>query len=314
VSPTAALSSTKRAEFSIPGKIFLLGEYAVLSGGSALIAAIGPRFRLKAGGAAPAFHPQSPAGKLLGATREFKSRGFAFSDPHEGEGGFGASTAQFALVYGALAEETGWDLTPQAVRRVYRELLIEGSAEQALPPSGADLIAQLSGGVVKFDAARETIVTHTQSADWRQLLVFSAAAQPGRKVPTHEHLERLGSLGATLIASLGALVDQAEQALLKRDSAAFGRALVEYADVLSSQGLELDQARADRLALCALPGVLGAKGTGALLADTLIAWLDPAANTGTETRGRVIKAAQARGLKLIADGLKPEPGWLCEQA
>lgn len=314
MSRTAALSFTEHARFSIPGKIFLLGEYLVLAGGSALIAAIGPRFILKSGDAATEFHPQSSAGKLLAATRGLRSRGYEFSDPHEGQGGFGASTAQFALVYGALAEEAGWDLKPQAVRRVYRELLMGAVAEGALPPSGADLIAQWSGGVIKFDAGRDAITLHTQSADWRQLLVFSAAAQPGRKVPTHEHLERLGSLGAELIAALGSLVEQAELALLRQDSAAFGRLLNEYAETLSKQGLELDQARADRLALCELPGVLGVKGTGAMLADTLIVWLDSTMLPGSEARVGVLQAAQARGLMLVADGVKPEAGWLCEQA
>lgn len=260
------------------------------------------------------FHPQSPAGRLLDVARGVRERSFKFVDPHQGAGGFGASTAQFALVYGALAEEAGWDLSPQAVRRVYRELLIGDAISQTLPPSGADLIAQLSGGVVKFDAARETVTQHAESADWRRLLVFSATSQAGRKVPTHEHLARLGTLKAGLVIALSSLVDRAEQALANEDGAAFGAVLTEYAEALSAGGLELEAACADRRALSAIPGVLGAKGTGAMLADTFIVWLAPGVNAGSLERGRVIQAAQARGLALIADGLKPEAGWLCDPA
>lgn len=314
MSPTAAPSSTKtpRAEFSIPGKVFLLGEYAVLAGGSAILAAVGPRFHLRTGEigdtAASTFHPQSPAGRLLGVARRLRTRGFEFVDPHLGQGGFGASTAQFALLYGAFAEEAGWDLSAQAVRRVYRELLMD----ESVPPSGADLIAQLCGGVIQFNVARESIQQLSECVDWGQLLIFSAVSQSGRKVPTHEHLAGLGSLRANFVTDLSVLVERAEQALVRGDSAAFGMTLTEYAEALSSEGLELEASRADRLALSSLSGVLGAKGTGALLADAMIVWLKPEIAKGSEARVRVLQAAQARGLKLVADGLAPEAGWLCE--
>ena len=143
---------------------------------------------------ASAFHPDSPAGRLLALARPVAAvTSFEFTDPLAGEGGFGASTAQFALVYGVLAERLGWDLSPRAVRRVYRELM----SGEKLPPSGADLVAQLTGGVVAFDAARETVhVRSVSSTDWgRSCWWFSAAGQAGRKVPTHEHLARIADAG-----------------------------------------------------------------------------------------------------------------------
>jgi hypothetical protein len=335
VSPTAAPSSTESGVervASVAGKVFLLGEYAALTGSPALLAAVGPRFVLRArssgrgahlgppgpaSSAASAFHPASPAGRLIERARERLGAGFGFSfwfeDPYRGEGGFGASTAQFALVYGALAEEAGWELSAHAARKLYRELM----AGEKLPPSGADLIAQWSGGVVRFDPSRaggDGIESRAAGLDWGALLVFSAAALPGRKVPTHEHLARLADspLRPDRVATLAALVDRADRAILSGDGASFGAGLTEYARALSDAGLELAAARADREALASVPGVLGVKGAGALLADAVVVWLAPEATTlGGAERSRVIQAARERGLKLIADGLGPQQaGWV----
>lgn len=303
------------ARFSVPGKVFLLGEYAVLSGHPAVLATLGPRFRLtlardgetgSPGQTAPGqpaeYHPRSPAGRLLEVAR---ARGVAvterclrFEDSFRGEGGFGASTAQFALLYGALARETGWEPSALSALRVYRELM----ADERLPPSGADLVAQWSGGVVRFDPARGEISQRFGALDWRDLLVFSAAGQPGRKVPTHEHLATLAlapGLAGELSGQLARVIDRGDRALQRQDAVAFGQAMSDYARCLCDARLELDAARADREALCALPGVLGAKGAGALLADAVVVLLEPRSSR----RASVIDAARARGLRLVADGL-----------
>ena len=55
-------------KFFIPGKTFLVGEYAVLLGGAALGLATKPYFELtetEADEAADEFHPDSPAGRYL---------------------------------------------------------------------------------------------------------------------------------------------------------------------------------------------------------------------------------------------------------
>lgn len=296
---------------SVPGKVFILGEYAVLSGSPALLATLGPRFRVKSGGRSE-FHPMSPAGRLLAHTR---GRGIAdpelqFEDPFQGEGGFGASTAQFALLYARLAREAGWELSALGARRVYRELM----AHEPLPPSGADLVAQWSGGVVCFDPNRGTVLPHFRTIDWRQLLVFSAAGQAGRKVPTHEHLAVLARnpVHVSGVSNLlDRVLDRGLRAVTDADAAGLGRAMNEYAAELSHAGLELEAARADREALAVIPGVLGVKGTGALLADAVTVLLEPA----SASRSRVIEAAQARGLRLVADGLGSEPqaGVICAE-
>src|SRR3954465_7430670 len=116
---SVAAVSLKKKTRSVPGKVFVLGEYAVLADHPALIATVGPRFRTDFGkdsGAtpgAPDFHPRSPAGRLLSQARAARVSlpSFGFVDPYRGAGGFGASTAQFALLYRALAQEMGLELS-----------------------------------------------------------------------------------------------------------------------------------------------------------------------------------------------------------
>jgi len=89
---------------SVPGKTFLVGEYLALSGGPSLLVATEPRFVLRVKAVAPrgrAAHPfaaASPAGRYLSRVIR-DSEMFEFQDPHQGAGGLGASSAQFALLY-----------------------------------------------------------------------------------------------------------------------------------------------------------------------------------------------------------------------
>lgn len=290
------------SSYSAPGKVFLLGEYAALAGLPALVAACGPRFKLTVGGSAERFAPESPVGRLLewaGAP----SLAMSFEDPHAGAGGFGASTAQFALAYFALADARGWsDETRrwENVWKLYRELTGQR-------PSGADLVSQWRGGVSIFDARERKAADVWPLFDWSGLLVFSAAHLPGRKIATHEHLATLAGgvgEGSALAARLEAIVAEGMRAIGDGSAPAFGRALESYADALAEAGLESEGARDDRQALSRLPGVLGCKGAGAGLSDAVIVLMQ--ARSGH--RETVIAAAQARGLKLVVDGLAPELG------
>lgn len=301
------------ARWSCPGKILLLGEYAVLAEKPALICAIGPRFALEVAesdGLDSPFHPDSPAGRLL-ARSGIKSLRLRFDDPFAGQGGFGASTAQFALAYAALAPRCGWDADWASCWKTYREL---ASREQAqndeIPPSGADLAVQCLGGAIRFETpGPEARALAGFESVAPNLLVFSTTGKPGRKVATHEHLRELARSGfpagmEDLLGRLEACAVNAIDALAKRDAAAFGRTLDRYADLLSLSKLESDEAREDRIAFRELPGVLGAKGAGALLSDAAIVLVDE------DARERVKSLAESRGLRLVADGIRVETGIL----
>lgn len=92
-----------------PSKTFLVGEYVALTGGPTLILNTTPRFELKISQqkiqshfAVNGINLESPAGKFLQQnTNDFSSYQLQFLDPYQGAGGFGASSAQFAMVVAA---------------------------------------------------------------------------------------------------------------------------------------------------------------------------------------------------------------------
>ncbi len=306
--------------FSAPGKVFLLGEYAVVAGKAAVVAAVGPRFELKRGGGAAGFPfaAGSPAGRLYarvldeaGAAGVAKLSGLPiqFSDPHSGKGGFGGSTAEFVLTYKLLAETLDWPDSKnrwEAAWKLYREL----TAGESLPPSGADLVAQWRGGVVLFDPEDLYCVDLWPIFDWTSVLVFSAAGLPGRKVATHEHLAALKSLGDVLVENLEEVLLAGVKGIREGNVMAFSQSLTAYADILWNSGLENAQAHADRLALSQVPDVLGVKGAGAMLSDALVVSM----KLRSPHREKLIEAAQARGLVLISDGIPSEMGARVELA
>lgn len=296
--------------YTIPGKAFLLGEYAVLTGGTGLIACVPPRFSLgvhaapEGGDAVETFHSDSPAGRLLARLREtddtIARHHLLFEDPLHGSGGFGGSTAEFALLLRAAGIESAI-----AAHRLYRELTDRG---QEWKPSGADLLAQWNGGVVKAtpggleeDSIVDDVTDVVRTFHW---LVFTASHLHGRKVKTHEHL---GRLDRRSFESLQAPLDLGFRAIDDRDPHALGQSLIAYADQLHEMGLEDQDAAADRAAVLEIPGVLGAKGCGAMLSEGFVVLCE-----SRDAIPQVIDCLEGRGLKLFSNGLTAEAGVRCE--
>lgn len=316
--------SYSRMTLEAPSKVFLLGEYAVLAGSPALVAAVGPRFKLKVSAyneeedssrESSPFHRESPAGRLLkfAESQGLPALTMEWIDPHFGAGGFGASTAQFALLYLAYAQRANWSRRWQDVWKLYREL----SSGESILPSGADLVAQWQGGVSFFDSDDSFLRDVWPLFNSASFLVFSATQIEGRKVPTHEHLKSFA--GDEGLRRLQEVSNQLQKPLISGISAvqegglaALGKALSEYAEVLSASGLEVESCRADRFALKALPGVLGVKGAGALQSDARVVLMDPSSAHAAQEKSDLIHAAAKRGLKLVADGLECQMGVMCK--
>src|ERR1700729_3734074 len=95
-------------KITIPSKTFLLGDYISLLGGPVLVLNTEPVFQClleKSSGdqTIPHYfgiHPESTAGKFIQRfANDFAGYDLTFFDPHQGAGGFGASSAQFVMVY-----------------------------------------------------------------------------------------------------------------------------------------------------------------------------------------------------------------------
>ncbi len=291
-------------QFSIASKVLIFGEYSVLAGGAAIAMALAPRFKLNL------FHKStmgfstnqsmhSPAHRYYLKWRQENQGhaacyGWSFVDPFARQGGLGASSAEFALLYYALQKVTrpGSVVVWSRAWEIYREL----TAEEPMPPSGVDMITQWCGGVIGMQRQGEVWQTPsrlTHHFEWgRRMVILRASHQNERKTPTHLHLRALaGWLGdpvkkrewQKLAVRLQEMVVRAFSAIQCQDEIGFGRILTEYANGLASAGLECSQTREDRKALMNVPGVVGVKGCGALGSDVLLAWM------GTTDR----KSAQA---------------------
>ena len=180
---------------SVPGKVFVLGEYLAMGGGPAVVATVPQRFELKTSEQGEPvlslFHPESPAGRWCrrqgGPEFESFEKKYLFVNPYEA-GGLGGSTAEFGLV-AALSQE---------LKVIDRDLALTLWAQyRALhpgpAPSGSDLLAQLLGGawVVEWTEGETPQLEDVKSAFTKmKFLLFSGSHLANRKTPTHEHLSQ----------------------------------------------------------------------------------------------------------------------------
>lgn len=289
----------KSFELSIPGKTFMAGEYLALTGQPALLLATEPRFVLQVteGTVSQApFHPDSPAGQFWQRHRDFFSDfQLKFKDPYQ-VGGFGASTAQFALLHSLYQLQDkrhveaerfyDWHL----MLNDYRSLKYEGA-----PPSGADLIGMLSGRLTWFDRNNGKIQTFGwpfQEADF--LLIHT-----GQKLVTHEHLK---SLGAFETSAFEIAMMQVQQGLSQIDFKLFIEGLSAYRSELQRQGKVASFTSQTVRELESHAEILFAKGCGALGADVILVL------TLKKDSEKTRSLLEKRNLKVIADSSKVASG------
>jgi hypothetical protein len=127
-------------------------------------------------------------------------------------------------------------------------------------------------------------------------------SQP-RKTITHEHLSTLDLAELNrLQLLLTPIVEQALNAVTSGLPQNFGQCLTRYAQVLADHGLECEESRRDRDFFMSLPEVIGAKGSGARLSDSMVVMFSR--RPQQETLDRIAE----RGLKLVTWGLPAEFG------
>ena len=250
-----------------------------------LVATTSPRFEclLDQSLQAVTFHPESPAGRWW-ARDGVKPGPFVFSDPHQGQGGFGGSTAEFAGV---------WCLMRAAGRADYQmtneeALLMWNDYRSLFPtkkPSGVDLVAQALGGLCEFGFEDKVARTYLWDFEDFDFLIF----RTGKKVKTHEHLDGL-DLGD--VSALGQIYGDFVQGLVEKDSAKVMAAVSAYRDDLDARGW---LARATKVLIAELQAAdIAIKGCGALGADTCAAFGPRDAVDG------LVKRCLERGLVCIA--------------
>ena len=255
-----------KIELSAPSKTFLTGEYAVLRGGPALVLNTSPRFVLTAvrgEGKVTDIPDGSPAALWLRQRAPvWRDWTIKFDDPHYGQGGFGASSAQFLTVH-ALTTFMQSSVSRVAQGYDLRALWNDFKALSGGKASGADVFAQNAGRVALVDVGRSLAAAR----EWPFEDIGFAIVRTGRKVPTHEHLRTLdqGKLEA-LVPLSHTCVETFRPGAGQEFLAAFKA----YADKLTALELQAPETRELCEGLVAQPWCLAVKGCGALGADTAV--------------------------------------------
>ncbi len=247
----------------------MLGEYLALVNGPALIAATAPRFELAISPTETVttnpFPAHSPAYNLAQAHLDILHHyHLEFRDPHTGAGGFGASSAQYALLLTFLQciEVLNPEDYPAMIKR-YQNYAWNG---QGTAPSGLDIVAQLNGQITYYHSANNQLA----ACAWPFSDINFYLLRTGHKVATHEHLASLGSFPSQALADV---VEKAYASLTTAEtnsSAQFVECVEQYAQLLAELGFVTPTTQNLLNTLHNNPLVKAAKGCGALGADVVL--------------------------------------------
>ena len=283
-----------------PSKTFLLGEYAVMNSGAALLFNSEPRFQLianlRGSGEVDGIHPASPAAQWIAQNRgRFGHADLQFIDPHNGLGGFGASSAQFLLVH-ALAQliaDGRQTREPSAVQvepiwRDYREISGGSRDSHTTGPSGADIVAQFAGGLCEVNLEPFSF----SQLSWPFEEFDFAIVRTGEKIATHEHLNDIRRIDTD---ELNFILERGLDAFETKDSQEFFDAVNDYYAELLDLDLVADRTQVYVSTLLAQPFVRAAKGCGALGADTIVVFF------AAEYRARMNRFLSELQLPVVTD-------------
>jgi mevalonate kinase len=265
-------------EISVGSKTFLVGEYAALLKSPCILLNTTPRFSLELRhkhnefiAHHDNFNSITPAGKFLHIHyKDFEHDDIQFFDPHYGRGGFGASSAQFALLYLAQKYKNKSLLSSTKDKNNLEEIsgIIEAYQQYAWnglgsKPSGADVISQLHGHICYIDFAKGK----TETFDWpfEQLDFF--LVHTNNKLATHEHLKFVKSIDCEPLNSITA---HAYQAFKLNDPYLLIDSINAYSMALEKQGYVVANTQKILTELKKQDIILAAKGCGALGADVLL--------------------------------------------
>ncbi len=265
--------------FEIPSKTFIVGEYLAINGTASLIAATEPAFFIKSiKDNTFGFHEDSPAGRLRSKLHH-KDVGFSVLDPHEGRGGFGRSTAEYLAVYlyDSFVSEGAGDRTIPILNTLADFVpQYQAHAGGDYKPSGADLVAQVCGGLCWYDGMNYLAEKLAWPFPGYDIFIFHT----GKKLATHEHLKDLKSKN---LKNLIPILLAARTSLDQQNLKVFCESLNYYYDLLNELGLSDQTVKKSVYQLREHEAVLAAKGCGAMGMDTVIV-------VGESSRSEEIKA------------------------
>lgn len=253
-------------EISCPAKTFILGEYACLAGGSAIVLNTAPRFscRIQKNPKAKTlnFNPNSPAGQWIQKNpNDFHSVQLEWFDSYEKKMGLGFSSAQFNILYAyssILRSGSIDSVKPQELWRSYRNLKFEGFV-----PSGADVITQWIGGVGVFEQTPLSVETLTSSLPDLQCMVL----RTGAEFKTYNYLK---SFELQDVQDLKIIAKDGIQALKQKEETAFIEAVNAYREALIKKNYITKKSKDILDILKKIKVIKACKACGAMGAETII--------------------------------------------
>jgi hypothetical protein len=261
------------ASITVPGKVFLMGEYSVLQGGVALLAAMRPGYPFsyparEEGAFDTTFranlfepHPESPLGRYVDEAEEKQI--FISKVAGSMTSGFGTSTAE--LIAGVMAD---LGRLPETKRlwAWYRDTFPKAS--------GADLAVQMDALRTKqslfiFDHGDTRFLEPGGSGSEKSLAskIHLFQVESSQKLPTHEAMKQ--PIPQFDIAQCNAWVKRLADAFSVQQLEEL-KIFSEFAEYMHECGVETELARETRLKLSKHPGVVGVKGCGAGLHDVFL--------------------------------------------
>lgn len=274
--------------FEAKSKTFLVGEYCVTCGGSAIVLCTPPSFLLKVGKSPEMvknIKKSSPAFAFYKLYKNvFRGLFINFYDPHRRAGGFGASSAQFAMLYKLREKLKGNIQKDEYLSKEYTAKFLEEyhsitqhmrtgyrqtSAPNALiKPSGADCLAQLHNSNIYFNSSTNEV---EKLKYWPFNDIDFVIIRTGQKLPTYKHLCELPpDLIKNNLVQLSSIVEEVRHAWKDADSGTFAEGIRNFGRAL--QDLELVSPRTQQILaeIRKIKGVVSAKGCGAMGADTIL--------------------------------------------
>lgn len=281
--------------YHIPGKTFLLGEYAALVGGSVLGLATSPGFEVsyqtgthKDQNIKSAFPSGSPAAM---AHKDRPDLQIKFVDLVK-LGGFGKSTAEYlSVILPDLIQSSDFSTLKNQYKKIAES---SGSAV-----SGLDLAIQLYGEVMHFDGATNSCTTSSWQFPKLEFFLIST----GVKIKTHEHLQQINLLD---LKDFPQVADRLIQQCLIGDETDLVAAVNEWSLFLASRKLVHEHSVNLQAALLKNKEILAAKPCGALGADVILVLC------AVEKASHVKAAILNMGLSVVASSKDLCPGVLAQ--
>ncbi len=244
-------------QISIPSKTFLIGEYAVLDGASALIASTTPYFNFKvnmqSSKLSHPFHSESAAGIYIEKNREIFSQ-IQIELMEKRPSGFGLSSAEWNCVV-TIASLLKNDVSVYDLWKEYVQI--------AKNTSGADVVAQKLGGLCHFCMNPFT----AENLIWSFSDIHFAFILTGESLETWKHLKDFKKESLDRLKNISHL---SVDALKNKDEKKFIQSIKDYDQELQKKSWITPATRSLLEELKLHSEVLALKGCGALGAESVV--------------------------------------------